>query len=280
MANSIAKASARQEALHLKFRAKQAALRIKLALILATKGISVSTGNRKVGRIKSFSMLPVLTCRVGVACASCPHGCYAKAMLWQDSVKLAWVRNTLFVAFPQSREKVFADLDKLFSRIERSKRKGFRFHVSGDFYDMDYLDKCVRLCQKHPDVQVWTYTKKDRLVAAYLDTHGGDFPINFVCMLSQWPGEDLFNPYHLPTTMVIDSITDLPKGAYLCGGNCEHCLASNCGCVSAKKGSIVCFLRHGNANVGENNNGFFHAMELFAHGKKLLEEVFAKKKTD
>lgn len=117
--------------------------------------ISISKGNRKIGRVMNVSLMPIMTC---ANCKECMHYCYdIKACLqYPQNVLDARVRNTVLVMI---------DINEYFKRIDeactkRRKNKFFRWHVAGDIISAEYFEKMLEIARKHPDFIFWTYTKK------------------------------------------------------------------------------------------------------------------------
>jgi len=54
-----------------------------------------------------------------------------------------------------------------------------RYHVSGDFFKMGYLDAAVKLAKARPDVLFYAYTKSLHLLGGF------DFPDNFIVTVSR-----------------------------------------------------------------------------------------------
>ena len=201
--------------------------------------VCISKGNVKIGRVMNFSLAPVLTC--GKACAVCAGYCYdIKACVqYPNTVVDARARNTaLVLGGSASRDSLFSRLDVAMTR--RRSHKYFRFHVAGDFVDMDYLKRCVDLVRKHPDFIVWTYTKQYDLVNAFCEKYGRDYiPSNFSIMFSRWDGLPMNNPYNFPEFVCrlkdgnVDTSDDWFARHFKCGGNCGYCLEHGVGCPYA-----------------------------------------------
>ena len=92
-------------------------------------GVCISKGNSKLGEIKSVSLPSGLTC---IKCG-CNKKCYAKKIeRLRPSVRNSYIRNlAILEEDPQTywREVEAAIMTSRF----------FRFHVSGDIPDLDYL---------------------------------------------------------------------------------------------------------------------------------------------
>lgn len=197
--------------------------------------VSISKGNEKLGDIPSISLPSVLTCR---AC-ECNKKCYARRIeLRRPNVKNAYQNNlTVLNSDPETYwREVEATI--MLSRF-------FRFHVSGDIPDMEYLRKMVAVSERNKYCQVLCFTKKYELVNSFIDD-GGVLPENLHLVFSAWRGLKMPNPHGLPEAHVRyrDGTTTAGTGAIECGGNCTECACTSGGCWSLKSGEQVVFNEH------------------------------------
>lgn len=192
----------------------------------------ISSGNKKIGRVLNVSLAPIITC---ANCGKCLHFCYdIKAVLQYLNVLIARAKNTAMVM--HDRDRFFQIIDDKCSR--RRKNKFFRWHVSGDIVDYDYLCRMIDLAKKYPEFIFWTYTKNYTLVNMYVKAHGGDrhecIPANMSIMFSEWEGMDFLNPYNFPVFACRmgenDNRHDWTK-MHLCPGNCDICKETKKGCI-------------------------------------------------
>lgn len=206
-----------------------------MAVPLGSLHVSISTGNRKIGRVMNVSIPPVLCCG---NCKECKNFCYdIKACVQYENVRGARARNLAILR--RDREKYFAEIDEKISR--RRLHKFFRWHVAGDIVDSEYLADMVRIARNHPDFVFWTYTKMYHIVNAFVAENGNDrghaIPRNLSIMFSEWDGMPLDNPYHFPTFAVkmADGNRNHPAeyfdGLYKCPGNCDVCKEAGRGCI-------------------------------------------------
>ena len=121
----------------------------------------------------------------------------------------------------------------------------FRFHVSGDIPNMDYLVHMVDISERNPHCQVLCFTKKYELVNAHIVEHG-PLPNNLHMIFSGWVGLEMVNPFSLPEAHVRyrDGSTTALPGAKNCSGNCTECAITDGGCWSLKAGEHVVFKEH------------------------------------
>ena len=121
----------------------------------------------------------------------------------------------------------------------------FRWHVSGDILNREYLQMMVRIAEKCPATRFLTFTKKYRLVNEHLDKRGR-LPDNLKIIFSAWPGFTMDNPHGLPVAHVIfkDGTTTAPADTFICGGNCADCRCRGVGCWQLKNGENISFYEH------------------------------------
>lgn len=192
--------------------------------------VSISAGNRKIGRVMNVSMAPMVTC--GAACAHCAPYCYdVKACCqYSNTVIGARARNTAMALY--NRDAYFQQIDAAMNR--RRRNKYFRWHVAGDIIDADYFRRMVENARRHPDFIIWTYTKQYHLVNAYI-AEFGPLPANFTVMFSEWRGLPMDNPTGAPEFRVIFKGEATPADAtWICPGNCDVCKACHRGCIAGE----------------------------------------------
>lgn len=196
----------------------------------------VSTGNKKIGNTLNVSLAPVITC---ANCSGCMAYCYdIKAVMAYKNVLNARAKNTaLFMECP---EKYFDDIEWAIEK--RKSNKYFRWHVSGDIPNMNYLENMVRIARKYPEWAFWTYTKNYRVVNEYVRQYGKDsIPSNLSIMFSEWKGMPMVNPYGFPEFRVVLKNDKKPEGVRWCCGNCNECIRNHSHCV---KGETVYCMEH------------------------------------
>lgn len=176
-------------------------------------GVHFSLGNRKVGRIASVSLLPVVSCVPGVPCAKVGQ-CYAlKIVKMYRATRAAYRANTKMAI--NNRVRFFGAV-RLF--LEQYEGEFFRWHVSGDILDQDYFDSMVTVARLFSRVRFLVFTKRYAL----------DFsqaPDNLSVIISRWPGYDC-KLRKLPRCWVYDPKNPdpkIPSDAIHCPGGCESC---------------------------------------------------------
>jgi len=200
----------------------------------------ISYGNAKVGEIPSFS-ISTQSCDMipGPALQDCKKRCYARRhveiypnVVARYMMNLKLTRDPMFVAF----------MDQDIKASKKIQKVGvFRWHVAGDFYSQEYLDKANELARLNPNILFYAYTK-----AFHLDwSHR---PMNFLVRISDdkgiWTGD--YGKYD-GVARVYDKTAACPAGFVPCGAQrvdgmtCAKCRL----CASQKgRGCNVGFKRH------------------------------------
>lgn len=187
--------------------------------------VSISTGNRKIGKVLNVSLAPLVTCK---NCSKCKYWCYdIKACLQYLNVLKARARNTAI--FRYDREEFFRQIWEKMAR--RKVNKYLRFHVSGEIVDIDHFNRMVETARRFPEFVIWTYTKMYWIVNEWI-RENGSLPENFHVMFSEWEGLPMENPYNMP----VFRCTDKPEKmtGYKCPGNCDICKACKRGCINGE----------------------------------------------
>lgn len=195
--------------------------------------VSISKGNSKMGYIPSVSLPPVITCAQGCTCAK---KCYAaKLCRIYPSVRKAYTRNL---------DILKNDMDNYFIQVKAAAMvtKYFRFHVSGDIYDMNYLDRMVKLAQELPGTTFLAFTKQYNFVNNFLQY--AQIPDNLKIIFSEWSGMHMENPHNLPVAHVIFKGSEPADNWKICGGNCSECACRGVGCWELKAGEHIAFYEH------------------------------------
>jgi len=202
--------------------------------MLNNKKVSISHKNSKMGEIPSVSLSPVIAC---VNCESCARDCYAvKLQNFRPSVKEAWARNL---------EILKEDRDSYFLQVKAAAMvtRFFRWHVSGDIIDMDYLDRMVKMARELKGTEFLCFTKNYPVVNEYLNNHKAPKNLHLIFSLP-FNGIRILNPHNLPTAAVVFKGQTPEDNWKQCGGNCAECACRGCGCWELKKGETVCFKKH------------------------------------
>lgn len=198
--------------------------------------IKISTGNSKLGSIPSISLPSGVTCRTDCECSA---KCYAK--------RLERMRPPVRDAYRHNYELLKQDPATFWREVEASimMSRFFRFHVSGDIVDSDYLRHMVSIAERNPHCEILCFTKKYDIVNTYLQ-NGGRIPKNLHMIFSAWRGLTMDNPFRLPEAHVRyrDKTTTAGPEATQCGGNCTECAMTEGGCWTLSPGEQVVFNEH------------------------------------
>lgn len=197
--------------------------------------LSISKGNSKMGSIQSISLPSVVTCR---SC-DCQKKCYAR--------KLERLRPSVAKAYQRNLDVLQSDPDTYWREVEASimMSRFFRFHVSGDIPDLNYMEHMVDISDRNKHCQILCFTKKYEIVNGFIES-GGEIPVNLHIIFSAWVGLNMVNPFSFPEAHVRyrDGSTTAKYGAVECGGNCTECATTDGGCWILKNGEQVIFDEH------------------------------------
>lgn len=196
--------------------------------------VSISTGNRKMGAIPSVSLPPIITCK---NCSTCAKKCYA--------AKLCKIYPTVKAAYDRNLEILKADRDSYFTQVKAAAMvsRYFRFHVSGDIIDVDYLDRMVKMARELKGTEFLAFTKNYADVNEYFKDHKKPRNLHLIMSLP-FTGATIDNPHNLPTAAVIMKGTEPQDDWKVCGGNCTECACKGVGCWELKKGETIAFYEH------------------------------------
>lgn len=198
--------------------------------------VSISPGNIKMGAIASVSLPPYDTCPHDAPCFKL---CYAgKITRLRKNVKNAYNRNLKIL---------ISDDASYWNQVENaiSKERFFRFHVSGDIVDMNYLVNMVGIAERQPQCNILCFTKQYAMVNEWIK-RGNTIPKNLHIVFSVWKNYECPNPYKLPEAHVLfkDGMTTANELAFKCSGNCQRCANTDSGCWNLKYGEQVVFPQH------------------------------------
>jgi len=197
-------------------------------------GFVLSMGNRKMGRVMSFSLPPGLTCADDIPCLST---CYAAKMeRIYPTVKNSWKNNYDLL------QKYWGDVfvNDICAAIRKKKPELFRWHVGGDIFSKDYLDNMCLIAKKNKDVKFWAFTKQFSVLEDYDDK----IPENLTIVLSVWPphvpSDELKEKYGCCYFQDAEENYDVPEDAFICDGDCEMCRR----CVELRANESVVIYKH------------------------------------
>lgn len=197
--------------------------------------VNISKGNAKMGSIQSVSLPSVITCRK----CDCKKKCYAR--------KLERLRKTVREAYQRNLKVLQTDPDTYWREVEASimMSRFFRFHVSGDIPNEEYLERMIQVADRNRHCEILCFTKKYEMVNKFL-SDGGELPPNMHMIFSGWVGLKMVNPFSLPEAHVRyrNGFTTARGDAKECGGNCTECATVNAGCWTLQRGEQVVFNEH------------------------------------
>lgn len=195
--------------------------------------VSISTGNKKMGAIPSVSLPPVITCADGCKCA---QKCYA--------AKLCRIRKSVREAYQRNLDILTNNPDSYWQQVKAAAMvtRYFRFHVSGDIVNFNYLHNMVEIARELPGTTFLAFTKQYDLVNEY--TEYEEIPANLKIIFSAWPGMPMDNPHNFPVANVIFKGQQPNDNWKICGGNCMECACKGIGCWELSKGEQIAFYEH------------------------------------
>ena len=196
--------------------------------------VKVSFSNSKLGHAIASINIPTCVC---LADAPCRSTCYANKSHWLYKNVQERLKENLD-AFNEDAEKFFNDI-----AFQTRLMRFVRWHSSGEIVNERYLEGMVKVAKMNKGVEYLCFTKKYKLVNAYLDSH--KLPKNLHMVFSGWGAQwEVVNPHNLPTSWVMfkdkRENVNIPEIAIPCAGSCENCLA----CWQLKKGQSVYFKKH------------------------------------
>lgn len=204
------------------------------------ENVCISNGNIKMGGIKSVSLPAVITCRHDCRCI---EKCYAlKIEKLRPNVRESYKRNLRILQTDKNRYWREVEAAIMASRL-------FRFHVSGDIPDSDYLKNMIAIAKRNSHCEILCFTKQFGIVneeMKNLEAIGEKPPQNLHIIFSAWKDLKMENPFNLPEAHVLykDGSTTAREDAKPCGGNCTECALVDGGCWTLKYGEQVVFKIH------------------------------------
>ena len=167
--------------------------------------LSISEGNRKIGRTPSVSLPPLVTC---AADAPCRNDCYANkhAYLLYRRTRAAWDRNW---------ELWKTDPGDYWTQVQAyltyRQPPFFRWHVGGEIPDQKYARMIATIAALNKATEFLVYTTTDYLDMTKID--------NLHVIRSQWIGQQVDT--HRRKFIVVDKGQTVH--GFTCPGKCETC---------------------------------------------------------
>jgi len=167
--------------------------------------IHIISGNNKIGKTANISLPPVISCRK----LPCNKECYAiKLYKWGHVARVAWDANLKLAQ--ENREAYFTMIRR---HLLRATPEYFRWHVSGEILDQEYLDQMKKIAFDFFFVSFLVYTKQ-------YSFDFSDTPNNLTVILSAWPGVEM--PHTALPLAFIETDTRA-FNTFECEGKCETC---------------------------------------------------------
>lgn len=196
--------------------------------------VSISPGNIKMGAIPSVSLPACITCNPSAPCFA---KCYARRLEKRyKNVANAYARN---LEIWNANPALYWYQVKGAAAMARY----FRFHVSGDIPNIEYLWGMIQTAIELPGTTFLAFTKQYRIVNAWLE-EGGTIPANLIIIYSNWGAWKCENPYNLPVCEVILKGSEPAESWKICGGNCTECACRGAGCWELKHGDTIAIYEH------------------------------------
>ena len=213
--------------------------------------LNVSEGNSKTGeKCVNFNLSIEYTC--DHTCECYKNGiCYAESGCYMyGSNQALYSENVNF--YNNHTSDIFVNAIQI--AINTMKYKLFRYFTCGDIPNIRFLDCMVTIAKNNPDIRFWSYTKKYKLVNAWIDENG-PLPENLVIIFSHWMNEDgsyfpMDNKHNLPTSEFIpfgreelkDTVTHIcPCSDPTIKATCATC---DCPCYKLCHGQSMALLEH------------------------------------
>ena len=196
--------------------------------------VSISKGNSKMGAIPSVSLPACITCNPSAPCFKL---CYA--------AKISRLYKTTAAAYQRNLDILKADPGSYWEQVRAAARMAryFRYHVSGDIPNINYLYEMIRTAEMFPHTSFLAFTKQYTIVNAAIDS-GVVIPNNFKIIFSNWGAWKCNNPHNLPECEIILKGTEPAPDWKICGGNCTECACRGIGCWELKNGETIAIYQH------------------------------------
>jgi len=159
-----------------------------------------------------FSLPPLVTC---TPTEWCKKNCYAcKGRFFFSNVQ-----KSLNYKYRESKKDNFVSRVNL--ELSRTRKRFVRIHVSGDFYNTDYVNKWKRIALANPDKLFRAFTKRMDLIDSLLELNALPNVNIYESIDETKPKQDsqlLFGA--IEGTPVV---RELPWEARMCNMGCEEC---------------------------------------------------------
>jgi hypothetical protein len=171
--------------------------------------LHISKGNMKMN-VPNLSFTPGASCHAPLPCWK---DCYARKaceVYAKNSAGVAWAEN---LSLWKTRPLTF--VNQLVQFLNKKPLPRFRFHVGGDFPDMEYAKAMLLdIVPAFPETRFLAFSRFDPLWSL-------NHPKNFVAYRSYWIDEERPIEGRRQAQVVGKETTDVT--GYLCPGNCKEC---------------------------------------------------------
>ena len=196
--------------------------------------ISVSKGNAKMGAIPSVSLPACVTCNPG---APCFKKCYARRIAYRyKQSRDAYAHNLTVLENDPGAYWLQVKAAAMLTRY-------FRYHVSGDIPNAEYLKNMITTADALPGTTFLAFTKQYNIINEYI-TNGGTIPANLKIIFSNWGSWKCENPHGLPVCEIVFKNETPAPNWKICGGNCTACACAGIGCWELKNGETIAIYEH------------------------------------
>lgn len=187
-----------------------------------------------MGAIPSVSLPACTTCNPGAPCFA---KCYARRMTAR--------RPNVGAAYAKNLEIYKNGFFNYFGQIADATitARFFRYHVSGDIPDMEYLKGMCSVAIARPHCVFLSFTKQYNIVNDFIKA-GNRLPPNLKIIFSNWGKWNCENPYKLPQCEIIFKGETPAPDWKICGGNCTACACRGVGCWELKNGETIAIYEH------------------------------------
>lgn len=171
--------------------------------------IHITTSNTKMKHTSNISLPPIISC--GNNALFCKDYCYAlKFYRMYPEVKKAWDDN--LKELEEDQEYYFQSIRK---HLLKKQPKYFRWHVSGDIKNQEYLDQMKSIAKDYCFVNFLAFTKQYNLDYS-------NKPENLSIVLSAWPGLKIPS-IDMPIAYVCFKEEKRYINTYICPEDCNDC---------------------------------------------------------
>lgn len=191
-------------------------------------GFHFSEGNKKLGRVLNFNLMPIVTCNKNAPCTGLnggEGGCYAiRDMKRYKECRKSWGENTDLL---MNKHEYSLFVESFCEAINIFNCNLVRLHSDGDIFSVEYLDALCKVAKKNRSVKFMTYTKQYDIISEYLKM-GNTIPKNFKIYLSAWnsfkPSEELENDFQIAYYNDFNHSNLIKwEDSFTCPGSCPQC---------------------------------------------------------